>query len=312
MDRSRRHRLRTVKHWLSSPSTNADALVTALLGWLVVTAIGVGVGAALSALELVHVGDSVATPLVVAALAATLGLGVLVGAQAALRFRPREPAAAETEGPMTVGTLEAELDRARTEISQLAPDHRTMVMLEAYAEHLGLMLTKVGEDLDEERAFLFEPAKLMEKFISAPVHLLLLEIEVDEHGRPQWEPTRCPTLTPRERADLRVLIGRSWIAHTQRQQRQGEVFSLGDVGDLVRKDLARGADLSAFLRHDFHALSCCSLFADREPGQNGPCLVMLARKPNAFSRHQKRQFQLVAGMLGVHLRIRSLEGGIAP
>jgi hypothetical protein len=303
------HRLWTVKHWLSSPGTNADALVTALLGWLAIAAIGAAIGAAL---ELAHLGGSIATPLFVAALAATLGLGVLIGAQLGLRFRGRQqPSTAGAEAPMTLGALEAELDEARSEISQLEPDHRTMLMLEAYAEHLGLMLTKVGEQLDDERAFLFEPAKAMERFVGTPVHILLLEIESDGSGRPRWEPTRCPTLAPHERDDFRIPIDQSWIAFTQRQQKASEVFSLVDVAELVRKDLARGADLSAFLRHDFRALSCCSLFADREPARNGPCLVMLARKPNAFSRQQKRQFQLVARMLGVHLRIRSLEGGIA-
>lgn len=308
---SRRHRLWTVKRWLTSPSTNADALLIALLGWVVITLIGAGVGAALAALELIHVGDSVATPQFVAAIAVALGLGILVGIQIALRVRRRKPPA-EAEAPMTIGTLEAELDQARSEISQLEPDRQTMLTLEAYAEHLGLMLTSVGKDLDYERAFLFEPAKLMERFAGTPVHVSLWEVDVDERGRPRWEPTGCPTLAPHERDDFRVPIEQSWIAFTQRQQRANEVFSLADVRDLVRESVARGADLSAFVRHGYRAVSCCSLLADGEEAANGPCLVMLARRPGAFSRHQKRQLQLVARMLGVHLRIRSLEGGIAP
>lgn len=275
----------------------------AAITWVAITVLGAAIGAALSGFEVVHLGGKLSMPLVIAGFGLTLGFGVLLGAWAAARlyFRPR------------IRSLEA------TRESRARADRAYVRGLEAYAEQVSLALTEdLGRTLDEEKMLLFEPAKLIERIVGTTVHISLWKPEVDENGSRHWQPSLWPTHAPHECDDFRVPLRSSWIAYTQSQLDEAKVFGVPDLEDSVKRGVARGADLTAFLRHDFHSLACYPISVGADDGDlsDSPCLVMLGKEANAFSRWEQRYFIFIARLLALHLRIRALgpefEGEVAP
>jgi hypothetical protein len=280
----------------------------AAITWAAITVLGAAIGAALSAFEVLHLDGKLSMPLVIAGSGLALGFGVLLGACAAtrLRFRPRIRSLAAAQERRERA---AEADRAGIRV------------LEAYAEQVSLALTEdLGRTLDEEKMLLFEPAKLIERIIGTPVHISLWKPEADESGSRRWQPSLWPTHAPHECDDFRVPLRSSWIAYTQGQLDKAKVFGVPDIRDSVERGVARGADLTAFLRHDLGSLACYPIAlgggGDGGETSDSACLVMLARKANAFSRWEERYFVFIARLLALHLRIRALgpelEEGIAP
>lgn len=308
--------IQTVGKWLRSPSTNADQFVVTLLASLAITLIGAAIGSALSLLDVIHLDGRITVPVFALTLGAAIGGGCLVGANLGRRHRePHKPTS--NESPLTeLEELEAELNATKSELSKFEQKHKALVRLEAYAELLSMTLASdIGQDLDEGRTFLFEPGKVIAKFIGVPVHISVWQIGQDGSGRDRWDPSHWPTHAPHERDDFRVPIDESWVAYTQRQYKPSDVFNLPDIREAIRRG-ARGADLNSFLCHDFQSVSCCSLFPREDPRRNQPCLIMLAESIAAFSRHEDRLLQHLARVLGLHLRLqrlnRELERGIAP
>ncbi len=273
----------------------------AAITWVAITVIGAAIGAALSWFEVVHLGGELSMPLVIAGFGLSLSFGVLLGALAAARlyFRPK------------IRSLAAARD---------SRDQADIRVVEAYAEQVSLALTEdLGAALDEEKMLLFEPAKLIERIVGTTVHISLWKQEAEGDGTPHWQPSLWPTHAPHECDDFRVPLRSSWIAYTLSQLDEAKVFGVPDIEDSVKRGVAQGADLSAFLRHDFHSLACYPIAdgtAEDSDLGDGPCLVMLGKEVNAFSRREQRYFVFIARLLALHLRIRTLgqefEGEVAP